>query len=423
MTADEAIKFIHSRLWRGSKPGLQRTRALLDAIGAPDKRLKFVHVAGTNGKGSTCALIAAALTAAGVKTGLFTSPYIYDFSERIRIDGAPISDAALGETTERFVPVVEAMADKPTEFELITALALEYFARENVDAVVLETGLGGRLDSTNVIERPLLSVITNIGLDHTRELGDSVEKIAAEKAGIIKPGCPTVIYELPKAPRRVIEERCSRVGSELVCADFSLISPISDSLDGQEFSYKDFERLFIPLLGENQLKNAACALEALKLLRGSGFSISGDAISRGFAATRWPARFELVCEEPYFVVDGGHNPQGARTAAASLRRYFPDRKAVILFGVLAHKDYAGMAAALAEAADDFVTITPPGERALSAQTLAETLRSLGKRAVTADSIAAGIEKAQSLASRDGVVLSVGSLYTAGEVRAYFGKRG
>lgn len=421
MTSEEAINFIHERAWPGSKPGLSRTRRLLELLGEPQSGLRFIHVAGTNGKGSTSAMLSGVLKAAGLKTGFYTSPYISRFNERIQIDGEPISDALLAEITEKIAPLALSMDDRPTEFELVTAIAVEFFAREKCDIVILETGLGGRLDSTNVIESPLLSIITNIGLDHTRELGDTVEKIAAEKAGIIKENRPVVIYDLPENVRAVIERRCVETSSPLISADFSRIKQITDGRSGQAFSYKSHENLFLPLLGEHQLRNAAVALEAVSLLRSQGFEIPDGAVKSGFDNTRWPARFEILSESPFFVLDGGHNPQCAETVAENLRRYFPGMKVVCLFGVLAGKDYLSMAETLNTAADCFVTITPPNPKALSAAELAKSLYSFGKPVYISDTITDGIEKALSLADRNNVVCAVGSLYSAGTVREYFGR--
>ena len=421
MTAEEAILFIHEKVWQGTKPGLDRTRELLSKLGNPQKQLQFIHIAGTNGKGSTSAMLAAILRSAGLTTGLYTSPFISDFNERMRVNGVSITNNELASITKLYAPYALEMDDRPTEFELVTAIAMEFFARKKCDIVVLETGMGGRLDSTNIIEAPLCSVITNIGIDHTRELGDTVEKIAAEKAGIIKRNCPTVIYDLPANVSKVISERCHEMNSFLTIADFSSIFVSSNNRFGQVFSYKEFSNLELRLLGAHQTMNAAVALEVIKVLRSQGLTISDEAVKNGLSETEWPARFEIVSEKPFFVVDGGHNPQCAQAVADNLLKYFPDIKRVILFGVLADKDYMGLAAFLSPVADVFVTITPPNPRALSAYDLAEKLKLFGKPVKACNSIEAGIKEALALAGKDGVVCSVGSLYTAGTVRAFFGK--
>ena len=390
-------------------------------MGNPQKQLQFIHIAGTNGKGSTSAMLAAILRSAGLTTGLYTSPFISDFNERMRVNGVSITNNELASITKLYAPYALEMDDRPTEFELVTAIAMEFFARKKCDIVVLETGMGGRLDSTNIIEAPLCSVITNIGIDHTRELGDTVEKIAAEKAGIIKRNCPTVIYDLPANVSKVISERCHEMNSFLTIADFSSIFVSSNNRFGQVFSYKEFSNLELRLLGAHQTMNAAVALEVIKVLRSQGLTISDEAVKNGLSETEWPARFEIVSEKPFFVVDGGHNPQCAQAVADNLLKYFPDIKRVILFGVLADKDYMGLAAFLSPVADVFVTITPPNPRALSAYDLAEKLKLFGKPVKACNSIEAGIKEALALAGKDGVVCSVGSLYTAGTVRAFFGK--
>ena len=237
MTGKEALAYIHNVPWQGTRLGLERTRELMEKLGHPEEKLRFIHIAGTNGKGSTAAMTASVLRAAGLRTGLYTSPYLQVFNERMSVDGEMISDEELGEITSMIRPLAEEMADPPTEFELITAVAMAYFLRRRCDIVVLEVGMGGRLDSTNVIPAPEAAVICNIGLDHVAELGDTVEKIAFEKAGIIKPGCDTVLYEPESAGvaavvRRVCEER----GAALHMADFSALESLEDSVLGQTFS-------------------------------------------------------------------------------------------------------------------------------------------------------------------------------------------
>lgn len=421
MTENEALSFIHEKLWQGSKPGLSRTLELLSKMGNPQKTLRFIHLAGTNGKGSCSAMLSSILQSAGLRTGLYTSPYISVFNERMQVNACPISGEELAEITALCAPLALSMEDRPTEFELVTAIAFEFFKRQGCDIVVLETGMGGRLDSTNVIEKPLCSIITNIGLDHTRELGDTVEKIAAEKAGIIKPSCETVIYDLPENIRSVIEGRCADCGSPLHAASFESIVPLQSNLYGQSFSYKAFSNLKLPLLGAHQLKNAAVVLECVEVLRSLGLDISDAAVAEGLSKARWDARFELLSAKPYFVVDGGHNPQCAQTVAENLNDYFGGRRTIILLGVLADKDYMGLASILSTVADEFVTITPPNPRALPAEALAAEISVFGKPVFPCTSIERGIELALLHAGDEGVVCSVGSLYTAGRVRAFFGK--
>ena len=418
MDYQEALNYIDGVAWFGSKPGLSRVTELLHALGDPQDRLKFVHIAGTNGKGSCAAMLASVLKAAGYKTGLFTSPYLYRFNERMQINGEEIGNEALADIVTRVSIPAEKMEDHPTEFELMTAAAMLWYAEEGCDIVVLEVGLGGRFDATNIISRPEVSVIMNIGLDHTKILGDTVEQIAAEKAGIIKPGCPCVLYQQSESVTQVIRDRCGETGSALTVADFSAIKTEFDSLEGQVFTYKG-EAYAIPLLGEHQRKNAAVVIETAEVLRRRGWRLPQEDVEHGLYAVSWPARFEPVAEEPYFIVDGGHNPQCAQTVAENLQNYFPLCRRVLLMGVLADKDYQGLSEILAPEADEFVCVTPNSDRALPAQELAELLRSFGKPVTVCDSIKEGVSAAIDAAGPEGMVCAVGSLYMVGEIRACF----
>ena len=423
MTASQALEFIHSVRWQGSKPGLSRTYELLERLKTPVDSMKYIHIAGTNGKGSTAAMTAKVLQNAGYRTGLYISPYLFRFNERMSVDGEYISDEELALLTEKIAPHAMAMADHPTEFELVTALGLEYFALHKCDFVVLEVGMGGRLDSTNTIKCPECAVITNIGLDHVKELGNTVELIAAEKAGIIKPGCDTVVYDQKQSVIDVVAEKCRETGSVLHRADFSRLRSISDTRDGQVFAYRGSEEYSMPLLGLHQLKNAAVVLETVDALRGRGFDIPESAVKSGLAQVVWPARFEILSRRPWFVVDGGHNPQCAETVAANIADYFPGFRRVMLLGVLADKDFSGMTDILNAQADEFITVTPQSPRAMKAQELAAFLQSrYGKRAVAAQSIEEGVRMALDSVKNDdnAVAVAVGSLYMSGPIRACFG---
>lgn len=419
MTPEEALDFIHSVKWRGSRPGLSRTRELVEKLGSPQKRCRFIHVAGTNGKGSISAMLASILTKAGYKTGLYTSPYISRFNERISVDGQPISDGELCRLTELIKPVAEGMTDSPTEFEIVTALGMKHFANRECDFVVLEVGMGGRLDSTNVIDAPELAVISRIGLDHTAELGSTVEEIAVEKAGIIKPGCCVISYEQEQSVMDVLLAACLSAGADFRAAEFDAIGGVVSSREGQSFRYKNGETLTIPLLGRNQLRNAAVVLECVDALRRRGVDISRAAVAEGLACVSWLARFEIVSKKPWFVVDGGHNPQCMETVRDNLLELFPDMRRIMLVGVLADKDYESMFSPILPYADAFVTVTPDNPRALSAQDLAKFFTDRGKPASPCETIAQGVEKAISLADADSVICAAGSLYMAGAVRACF----
>ncbi len=418
MDYQEALAYIDGVAWFGSRPGLSRVTELLHRLGDPQNRLKFVHIAGTNGKGSCAAMLASVLKTAGYKTGLFTSPYLFRFNERMQINGREIDNDILADVVTRVSIPAEIMEDHPTEFELMTAAAMLWYAEEGCDIVVLEVGLGGRFDATNVISRPEVSVIMNIGLDHTKILGDTVEKIAAEKAGIIKAGCPCVLYQQSDSVTQVIRQRCGEVGAELHIADFSAIKTEFDSLEGQVFTYKG-EAYAIPLLGAHQLKNAAVVIETAETLRRRGWKLPHEDVEHGLYAVSWPARFEVVSDGPCFVVDGGHNSQCAQTVAENLKKYFPGCRRVLLIGVLADKDYRSLADILAPEADEFVCVTPNSDRALPAEELAQVLRPYGKPVTVCESIKEGVSAAIDAAGQDGMVCAVGSLYMVGEIRACF----
>jgi len=414
----EAVEYIHGYSWLGSKPGLERTQALLAAIGNPEKSLKFIHVVGTNGKGSTSSMVASMLAASGKCVGLYTSPFIRRFHERMMVNGREISDEELAEVTRFVGSRADELEEHPTEFELVTCIALEYYRNKNCDFVVLEAGMGGRLDSTNAIPAPEVVVITNIGLDHTGVLGDTVEAIAAEKAAVIKPGCQVILYRQSEAVMNVVKTICDRQGAALHIAGVEDLELLSDTLDGQRIKWKGRE-LTLPLLGEHQRHNAAVALTVLDVLK-EKWNISDVAIAEGLVVTRWPGRFEVLKREPWFIVDGGHNPQCAETIAYNLNYYFPGKQAVILIGMLADKDYAEVCDIVEPYAERFVTVTPDSYRALSAEDLAKQLSRYGKPVTACGTVAEGVKRACELAGSDGLVCAFGSLYMTGDIRACFG---
>ena len=415
MTPNEALDYIHSVCWKGSIPGLGRTRELLHKMGDPQDQLQFVHIAGTNGKGSTAAMTANILRKAGYRVGLYTSPYIFRFHERMQVDGQCISDEELAEITEFVKPLAEAMEDHPTEFELVTCIAMEYFKRHHCDVVSLEVGMGGELDSTNVILPPLVAVLTNIGLDHTEFLGDTLEKICETKSKIIKAGSIAVTYREKPSVEAVIEARCREVGAKWMPADFDSLHLVSASLEGQVFDWGDYREIHLPLLGRHQLYNAAVVLTIVQALREKGLNISDEAVRQGIASVSWPGRFELVARNPLFIVDGGHNPQCIEALVNNVRDYLGDKRLTVLTGVLADKDYADMYEDMAQYVTRFVTVTPPNPRVLSAQALAEYLQRFGKPVTACETVAQGVALAKQLAGPDGVVLAYGSLYMVGDI--------
>ena len=415
MDYQEALAYIHAVHWQGHKPGLDRIRTLLAALGDPHKQLRFVHVAGTNGKGSTAAMLDSCLRCAGYRVGLFTSPYINRFNERIQVDGVPIPDADLVRLVEQVQPAASAMADVPTEFELITALGMLYFVQTRCDIVVLEVGLGGALDSTNVIDPPECAVITALGMDHVKELGPTLADIAAAKAGIIKPGSPVVSYGGVPEADQVIARTAAAQGAPLMVVDFGKLTLRDASLEGQTFDYDGLEGLTLPLLASYQPRNAAVAIEALRALRARGWQIPDSAIRQGLAQVRWPGRFELLRRDPPFLLDGSHNAHGMRATAESLRALFPGEPFVFLVSIMADKDADEMLRLLLPLAKGFVTVTAPSPRAIPAAELAAQIEALGGRAEPAGSIPAAVARVCALAGR-GPAAALGTLYFSGEVR-------
>ena len=412
MNYTESLEYIHSINWAFCKPGLERISALCEALGHPERDLKFVHVAGTNGKGSFCSMLESVLRAAGYKTGLYTSPYIKEFGERMRVSGENIPNDTLAEITSYVRPIADAMEDRPTEFELITAIAFEYFKREGCEIVVLEAGMGGRLDSTNVIRNPLLSVITGIALDHTAFLGDTVEKIAVEKAGIIKDGAPVLLGGGDTRVKKTVEPIALERGSKFNTVDYLKLKKHKSDLSGSHFDFGDHKDIRISLLGLYQPKNAAAVLSAVDILRLGGLEIPEDAVRAGLAAARWPARFEILSSEPLIIFDGAHNPEGITAAVESIKHYFGEKKVYLLSGVLSDKDYRYIAAKVAEVASRAFTMTPDNPRALSAEEYAEVLKEKGVLATPYPDIRAAFTAAKSAAREDGVPLvCLGSLYT------------
>lgn len=387
----DPIEYINTPRWQKSRLGLERIDILLTLLGRPQEKLKFIHVAGTNGKGSTCAYIARILQAAGLRVGLFTSPYIERFEERIQINGQNISHEDLTQVTAEVYIHAETMGsldkrDHPTEFELMTAVAFTYFAQQNCDIVVCEVGLGGRLDSTNVIPAPEVAVITRIGLDHTSILGDTLGAIAHEKAGIIKRGSWVVSYPQEPDAMKVVQAAADAADCTLVMPDFSKLE-IGGITRGKvvplrQFSYAEFGSLETRLLGSYQPQNAALALEVIRALCLRGWKISEEAIREGIAATMWPGRFEVLPQnedEPIIVIDGGHNPQGAAVLAQSLEDVFPGGRFTFIMGVMADKNYRAMLKTILPLAENLITVEPENPRALSAEDLAKAAEEVSEQ--------------------------------------------
>ncbi len=416
MNCTEALEYIHSVNRTFCKPGLERVSALCQKLGNPQKDIRFVHVAGTNGKGSFCAMLSSVFREAGYRVGLYTSPHMMRFNERMQVNGQCIEDDMLAEITTKVAPYVDAMEDRPTEFEVVTAIAFVYFQRMNCHVVILETGLGGRLDATNVIEDPIASVITGIDLDHTAILGDTYEKIAYEKAGIMKEKCPVILGDCNERAKDVLLEQAKLRNCPISSVDVTKISDVRYSLDGTAFSYRSYKDISLSLVGTYQPKNCATVIECVEVLNRSGFSISEEQLRLGLHATRWIGRFEILSKDPIIIYDGGHNPQGVSAFVDSLKNVLPNTKVALVCGLLMDKDYEHMVSAYASVADAVFTLTVDSPRALSADALAEILSSNGITATAHQTAEDAVKAAFEYAVTNKLPLVMnGSLYMYSQV--------
>ena len=410
MNYSEALEYIHSINWTFCKPGLERIRELCERLGEPQKQLKFIHVAGTNGKGSFCSMLESVLRESGYKTGLFTSPYVKEFGERMRFCGENISECELAEITGYIKPYADAMKDKPTEFELITAIGFEFFKRHECDVVILEAGMGGRLDSTNIIDSAILSVITGIALDHTAFLGDTVEKIAAEKAGIIKQGVP-VLFGGEGVAEDIIKSYADEMGAPFYKTRRNALTNLTSTLNGTTFDFGDRQQIEISLLGLYQPINVANVLTAIDILKSRGMNIPESAVRNGLKRATWPARFEIIKKEPLVIFDGAHNPEGIDIAVKSIKHYFGDVKVMILTGVMRDKDYEYIAERLSEVSYRAYTVTADNPRALSATEYAGVLEKNGVEAIPCENINEALDLALNEAKKSqSALVCLGSLY-------------
>lgn len=419
MTYEQALDQISSLLRFGVKPGLERIEKLLELLGNPQDKLKFVHVAGTNGKGSTCALMASVLSKSGYKTGLFTSPYLTDFRERMQINGEMIPREEVAALMEKTMPLVEQMAvngENITEFELITAIAMQWFAQNQCDIVVLEVGLGGRLDATNVIKTPLVSIITSISLDHTAVLGDTLEQIAWEKCGIIKENGITVCYpDQPKEAYEVIRNTAAERKNRFITARMDSVRVLSMNITGTGLNYNGL-LVNLPFIGEHQVKNAVTALAAIEVLKTKGFQIADHSIEAGFCCASFPGRLEVLSRAPLVLLDGAHNPDGTAALAQAIRKYLKGKKIIAIMGMLADKDVTTSIKNLDGLFSQVIALAPNNPRAMSAQELAARWWNQNTGARPMEDVDAALNKAFELAGEDGAVVICGSLYLAGEVR-------
>ncbi len=415
-TYQDALDFIHGALKLGSKLGLANIRELLSRLGSPQDRLRFIHIAGTNGKGTVTTSLAAVLSAAGYRTGAYTSPFVYRFNERIQIDGKEVDDALLTEKTFLVKKACEAMVQDglahPTEFEIVTAVGFLCFAEAQCDFVALEVGLGGRLDATNVIEKPLCTAICSIGFDHMQYLGDTLPLITAEKCGILKPGVPAVVYreQAPEA-MAVIREKCAAKNAEIHLS--SLPEIVESTYLGSTFSADGYPKLFLPLAGEHMAKNVCVTLTILDVLRAAGVTVPDEAVYRGLRAVRHRGRLETVAEDPMFILDGAHNADGIDALCRAVRTLFTGKKIVFITGMLEDKAYREAMEKTGGLAEKLITVTVPSPRALPAEKLAEAAAPYHGDVTAAASIPAAVQMAYD--ARPEVILAFGSLYMLGDV--------
>ena len=431
MNYEKAIEYIRAVHNNGTKLGLERTIRLTELLGNPQESYKIIHVAGTNGKGSTCNMIHDVLVASGYKTGLFISPHLEEFTERIQINKIPIDRDSLTRITMLVKEKIDIMHGEGygefTEFEVVTAIGFKYFQEQKIDILVLEVGMGGRFDASNAIKDSIVSVITSISLDHTEFLGNTLEQIAWEKAGIIKENSNVVIYPQQEATINVVMNEAKDKNAEIYLADTKSIRKIKSDLKGQTFEYmkKDvfnMPELKINLLGDYQLYNAVTALLALEVIKNSGYQITEESIKNGLAGCRYPGRFEVINENPLIILDGGHNVNGVEYFSKTVSENFKDRKIILFYGMLKDKNPELVLDYLIPISKKIYTLTPNNPRAMSSYELAELIKGhFNVETVSLDSTDEIIDIIKNMDEEE-VAAFVGSLYLIGEVRTILKNR-
>ncbi|WP_245570072.1 bifunctional folylpolyglutamate synthase/dihydrofolate synthase [Lacticigenium naphthae] len=419
----EVISLINTNRGNGRKENLNRMRLLMEKIGDPQKELKFIHLAGTNGKGSTAAFVDSILKKSGLNTGLFTSPHLQRINERLQINGAEITDEEFIQTTQLVEPYVgqveEELGEKLYAFEILTAVAFLYFKEKEVDIVILETGVGGRLDATNVITQSEVSVITSIGMDHMKVLGNTIEEIAKEKAGIIKKSGTIVTYPFSKSIQTIVEEIAWEKETKWIPVDPAQLTILSSSIDGQRFTYKGTDEWAIQMLGIHQVYNAVTALEAMWVLQDKGWPVTIDSIREGLATAFWPGRLEKVCEEPLVLLDGAHNLQGVEMLRENADVLFPDQVLHFLIGTMEDKEYEKMIALMEGKAKSLLFLAPKSERAFDAEAVERLVEKEGIKSRFFKTPAEGAQYIRTQIPKDEVCMVFGSLYLVGDMRSEF----
>lgn len=427
MNYKQAMEYVESLQSLGSVPGLENIINLCEKLGNPQDSLRFIHIAGTNGKGSVSAYLSSVLGSAGYKVGTYNSPTIREYRERICVNGRMISQRAFCELLEQVKEACDALREEgkahPTPFEVETALGFLYFKEKKCDYVILECGMGGKLDATNLVTTTAVAVFTPISMDHMGFLGETIEEIAAQKAGIIKPGCRVVSAQQSEEATRILQQVSSRQQTETVFVKNEDASKIHYGLERQSFLYQDRQKIEISLAGQYQIENALLALKVIDVLRAEGVKIPDRAVEKGFAGARWSGRFEVLARKPYFIVDGAHNEDGARKLAQSIRFYFTNKKIIYIIGILKDKEYDKIISLTAPFAAHIITVkTPDNPRAMDAYELAQAAMSHHKSVTAAGSLEEAVEMSYLLADKDSVIVSFGSLSYLGRMMEILEKR-
>ena len=428
MRYEEAMKYITEVGNFGSNYGLERTHKLLEYLGNPEKDLKLIHIAGTNGKGSTTSMITEILIGAGYKVGMYTSPFIEEFEERIQINRRNIPKETLANLIDEVKVAVDRVIEEgynhPTEFEIITVLMLLYFKKEKIDFGVIEVGLGGRLDSTNVII-PILQVITSISFDHTNLLGNTLEEIAGEKAGIIKKNIPTVIYPQEEEALKVIKNKCAAMESDLYTADkdnMKFVKVVNEDKPYQLLKYKEEFDIFLPLLGEHQILNLSVAMKVIEVLNNRKIvNITTESIIKSIKNVTWKGRLEVLSNNPYVVIDGAHNIQGIKTLSRNIKKYFKYENLHLILGILADKDVEEMIKIITPIAKQVYAVTPNSIRAELADDLKNEIVKYNANCRAFDEYEEAYLEALKNAKENDIILASGSLYMIGDMRKIINK--
>ena len=423
MNNQQSEAFIHSFRRFTKEPGLRGIRTLLALLGNPQDKLRFIHIAGTNGKGSTTAMCASILQQAGYRTGMFVSPYVLTFRERIQVNGQMIPQKELDELCGQIAEAVKTMEKQgiaPAEFEVVTALGMLWFARQKCDVICLEVGLGGRFDATNVIEKSLVSVICAIGYDHTQILGDTLQQIAFEKCGILKPGGVCVSY--PRQEPEALEEmmkQCAAKDNRLVLPNAESVEIHTESIFGSQFRYNGLD-FSLPLAGRHQIYNCLTAVSAIEAIKPYGFTITDENITNGIEKVTFPARMERISVEPLVILDGAHNPQGC--AALEKAMALTEKKKLVIMGMLRDKDWAASSAMIGRQARMVFAVAPENPRALPTKELARELEKTAPDVRAFETLEAAVEAADSVLDEDTALFCCGSLYLAAEIRPILQRR-